>query len=76
MAPLKFLGFNGFNPYFYQTYWHIVYDEVTSVVIRYLNDGILDSCTNFFYIALIPKTKYLVYVIDFRTINLVMLFIN
>lgn len=66
MAPLKSPGLNGFNPSFYQTYWHIVRDEVTSVVLNFLNNGCFENSINFTYIALISKIKNLVLALDFR----------
>lgn len=57
MAPLKSSGPNGFNPSFYQFYWHIMGEAVTSVVLNFLNNGMFDKCINFIYIILIPKVK-------------------
>lgn len=70
MAPLKSSGPDGFNPNFYQSYWHIVGDEVTSVVLKFFNDGTFDHYTNFTYIVLISKIKNPVNVSDFRPISL------
>lgn len=61
MAPLKSLGLDGFNPNFYQPYWHIVGDKVTHVVLKFANECIFDTCINFTYIVLIPKIKNLIY---------------
>lgn len=36
MAPLKSPSPDGFNPCFYQTYWHIVSENVTLVVLNLL----------------------------------------
>lgn len=47
MAPMKPLGPNDFNLGFYKTYWHIVGDEVTSVVLKFLNNDIFYRCINF-----------------------------
>lgn len=70
MAHLKFLGPNGFNPNFYQSYRHIVGEEATSVILAFLNDGLFDSCINFTYIVLIPKIKNPVKASNFRPISL------
>lgn len=70
MAPLKSPGLDGFNLNFYQTYWHIVRDEVTSVVLKFLNEDIFDKCVNFNYISLIPKIKSLVSAYGFCPTNL------
>lgn len=70
MAPLKFPGLDGFNPNFYQTYWHIVRGKITAVVLKFLNDGCFDSSINFIYIALIPKIKNPMLASDFYPISL------
>lgn len=70
VAPLKALGLDGFNPSFYQTYWHIVGDAVTLTVLKFLNDGIFDNCINFTYIALILKVKCQTNASNFRPISL------
>lgn len=70
MVPLKSLGLDGFNPVFYQTYWHIVGDEVTLMALKFLNEGIFDNCINFTYITLIPKVKCPTKAFDFRPISL------
>lgn len=70
MAHLKSSSPNGFNPSFYQSYWHIVGEEVTSVVLNFLNGGLFDSCINFTHIVFIPKIKNHVNASDFRPISL------
>lgn len=70
MALLKSPDPNGINPNFYQTYWHIMRDEITLVVLQFLNECIFDKCINFLYIDLIPKIKYPVSASDFRPITL------
>lgn len=70
MAPSKSPGPDGFNLGFYQTYWHIVGDEITSIVLKFLNKGIFDKFFNFTYIALIPKIKCPMSVADFCPISL------
>lgn len=70
MAPLKSLCLDDFNPSFYQIYWQIVRDGVTSIILNFLNDGIFDSCINFTYIVLIPKVKNPMCAFDFRPISL------
>lgn len=70
MAQMKSPGPNDFNPNFYQKYWHIVNEEVSSFVLKFFNDDIFDSRINFTYIALIPKVKCPVRVSDFQSISL------
>lgn len=45
-------------------------DEVTSVVLKFLNDGRFENYINFTYIVLIPKIKNPVYAFDFCPISL------
>lgn len=70
MSPLKSPGPDDFNPRFYQSYWHIVGDEVTSVILKFFNEGIFYSCINFTYIVLIPKISNPLLASDFRLISL------
>lgn len=70
MASLKFLGLDGFNPSFFQKYWHIVGNVLSSVVLKFLNGSIFDSCINFTFIALIPKIKCPIIAFDFKLISL------
>lgn len=70
MAPMKLPRLDNFNPSFYQTYWHIVGEEVTLVVLKFLNEGIFDNCINFTYIVHIPKIKCLVKTFDFKPTSL------
>lgn len=57
MAPLKSPAPNGFSTYFYQSYWHIVGNEICKMVFTFLNDGVFASKINFTYIVFIPKFK-------------------
>lgn len=70
MAPLKSPGLDGFNPGFYQKYWHIVGSEVSSVVLNFLNNGIFDSSINYSFIVLIPKVKNPICASKFQPISL------
>lgn len=70
MATLKSPGLDSFNPRFYQIYWHIVGNEVTSIILKFLNECCFDSCINFTYIFLIPKIKNSMKFSDFRPITL------
>lgn len=65
MAPLKSPSSDGFNPSFYQTYWHIVGEEITSIFLKFVNNDLFDKGINFTYIVLIPKIKKLVNASDF-----------
>ena len=48
-------GPNGMNPAFFQTYWDIVGQEVTSTCIKHLKEGIIPEVMNSTQIVLIPK---------------------
>lgn len=45
-------------------------EEVTSLVLNFLNEGNFDNCTNFTYIVLIPKIKNPVRASNFHPISL------
>ena len=57
MAPLNTLGCDGMSPIFYKSFWHIVGEDVTSVVLKALNTGCVLESLNTTFISLIPKIK-------------------
>lgn len=57
MTPLKSLGLDKFGACFYQSYQSLVGDEVSNVVLDFLNGGRLDKSLNAIDIVLIPKNK-------------------
>lgn len=70
MTPLKSPGLDGFSACFYQAYWDIIKTEVCNIVLKFLNDGILDDSHNFTYNVLIPKVSNPIKPNDFRSISL------
>ena len=76
MGPTKASGPDGMNALFYQKFWHIVGDNVVSVVLEFLNTGYMLPALNHTFIVLIPKIKNPVKVSDFRHITFVMSFIK
>ena len=70
MALLKAPGLDGMPPLFYQTYWDLVGDEVTSSVLHFLNSVSLPTNLNHTFVTLIPKVKNPEYVSEFRSISL------
>lgn len=70
MTPLKSPRPDDFSLSFYQFYWHIVGEEVTNVVLKFLNDGVFHECINFTYIVMILKVKDPVNAFDFRPLSL------
>ena len=55
---------------FYQNYWDLVGDEVTSLVLHLLNSASLPANLNHTFVTLIPKVKNMEYVLEFRPISL------
>ena len=55
---------------FYQNYWDLVGDEVTSLVLHFLNSASLPANLNHTFVTLIPKVKNMEYVLEFRPISL------
>ena len=70
MAPLTALGSDGMSPIFYKFFWHIVGEDVTAVVLRALNSGIVLESLNTTFITFIPKIKNPKKVSNFRPISL------
>lgn len=70
MSPFKSPRLDGFNLNFYQTYWHIVSNEIISVVLNLLKNDCFDDEINFKYIVLIPKKKNHMYASNYKPISL------
>ena len=69
MAPLKAPGPDGIPPLFYQHFWGLVDNDVTNSVHSWLNSGTIPYPLNHTFITLIPKTKNLEYVTQYRPIS-------
>lgn len=70
MRPTKVPGLDGMNALFYQNCWHIVGDDVTAVVLDFLNSSLMLPKINYTDIVLIPKIKLLKRISDYRPISL------
>lgn len=70
MAPLKFLGLDGFETIFYQTYWKEIGEEVSNVALDFLYGGAILPFINYSFIALILKVPNFESIIEFIPINL------
>jgi hypothetical protein len=70
MHPLKSPGPDGFAACFYQKTWNIVWSEVCTAVLDFLNRGAFHDDINETYIALIPKIKNPTHITEFRLISL------
>ena len=57
MGPTKAPGLDGMNALFFQKFWHVVGEAVVTVVLDFLNDGIMLPALNHTNIVLIPKVK-------------------
>lgn len=53
------------SPIFYKSFWHIVGNDVTAVVLKALNSGNVPKSINTTFISLIPEK-----VVDFRPLSL------
>ena len=70
MSPFTAPGPNGLSPIFYKSFWHIVGNDVTAIVLKALNTGVVHESLNTTFITLIPKIKHPKKVADFRPISL------
>ena len=70
MTPLKAPGLDGMPPIFYQNYWELLGEDVTSSVLYFLNFASLPANLNHTFITLIPKVKNPKFVSEFRPISL------
>lgn len=70
MAPLKSPEFDSFSAYFYQSYYHIVGNEVCYTIVSFLNEDVFDARINHTYIVLIPKISNLNQTNDFWSVSL------
>ena len=70
MGPTKAPSPDGMNALFYQKFWHIMGDNVVTIVLDYLNSGVMGLDINHTNIVLMPKIKSLERMSDFRPISL------
>ena len=70
MAPFTAPGPDGMSPIFYKSFWHIVGEDVTVVVLKVLNSSVVLESLNSTFIALISKVEQPRKVSDFHPISL------
>ena len=70
MTPLKAPGLDGMPPLFYQHFWEMMNQEVTTTILSWLNTGKLPHLINHTFITLIPKVKSREFVSEYRLISL------
>lgn len=70
MHPDKSPGIDGLNPCFFQTYWHVVGDDVVRCCQNFMATGELPYDVNKTIVCLIPKTKQPQKMTDLRPISL------
>ena len=70
MAPLKAPGPDGMPPLFFQSFWHLIGDDVSKAVLDCLNSCHIPKEFNFTYVTLIPKVKNPENISEFRPISL------
>ncbi|XP_050217683.1 uncharacterized protein LOC126668536 [Mercurialis annua] len=58
MGPSKAPGPDGMSVMFYNSYWHVVGNDVISYVHKFLRDGVMPTSMNHTNIVLIPKSAF------------------
>ena len=70
MHPSKTPRLDGMSHFFFQKFWHIVGQDVTTTVLSILNFGHMLQKMNYTHIVLIPKNNDLKHMNDYRPISL------
>ncbi|CAN1760445.1 Transposon TX1 uncharacterized 149 kDa protein [Linum perenne] len=70
MDPNKSRGPDGFNPGFYQAFWHVIGDDLFHACSMWLNEGSLPELAQLTNIILIPKVDVPEDMKDLRPISL------
>ncbi|XP_042974784.1 uncharacterized protein LOC122306423 [Carya illinoinensis] len=70
MHPSKAPGPNGMSPLFFQKYWGVIGNSITTALLSALNSGMFPKGLNHTFITLIPKKVSPSKVADFRPISL------
>lgn len=70
MYPTKAFGIDNMLSIFFQIYWNIVGQSISTVVLHALNSSEFLRNINHTFITLILKKKYLTKIVDFHSINL------
>ncbi|KAJ9545526.1 hypothetical protein OSB04_025233 [Centaurea solstitialis] len=70
MHPDKSPGPDGFNPRFYQKFWHLLGDDIFNESLKWLELGTFPNGVNDTIITLIPKCKSPTNIKDYRPISL------
>jgi len=70
MSPFKAPGPDGFHAIFFQRYWNLVGNDVTTTVLEILNGRLHPGRLNHTFLTLIPKVEHPQYITQFRPIGL------
>lgn len=57
IEPLKALGLDGMPPFFFQSFWPMIGDDVSKAILDCLNLCHIPNEFNYTYVTLIPKVK-------------------
>jgi hypothetical protein len=70
MHPNKSLGPDGFTAGFYQHHWDLIGNDISTVVLAFLNGGEMQTVVNNTILVLIPKVRNAQDLTQFRPISL------
>lgn len=71
MGSLKSPDPDGFLALVFKKYWRLIGSDISTCVLKFLNDGIIPPKLSYTFIVLVPKISKPYRITDFRPINVI-----